>query len=105
MSDFPEIASIWRHTNGALYIVTAHSNMPTNKGYDPARADRYPPFIHYMSANGNTYGRRASDWDRSFTRMHVDALTRAEIAQLCRVAEATLMTTVYALSHLKRMHR
>lgn len=57
--------SRWMHKNGNIYTVLMLTNTESDDHF------RYPPMVVYRGANGNTWTRKASDWDRSMHRLHI----------------------------------
>lgn len=59
---WPQIYSIWEHTNGNRYMPIVYSNIEED------RQDTYPTMITYRNViNNKIYTRRLIDWDRSMT--------------------------------------
>ena len=62
-----ESKTVWRHRNGAVYVVIAIANLPDTEDY--------PKTVLYMNVvNGTAWARRFDDWHRSFTFIHKDGL-------------------------------
>lgn len=56
----PEPDTVWRHTNGNLYVVVCITNRPDEP--------RYPKTVVYRNQMTSTlWSRPISDWHRSFT--------------------------------------
>lgn len=59
---WPEVGSIWCHTNGGRYTVRAMANT------EPGKEDKFPLTVVYKNlATGLTYARRMSDWPGRMT--------------------------------------
>ena len=61
----PDIWSLWRHKNGALYRILFHTNLPRRTGQAD---DDHPVDVVYENAwtGAGPWSRHLSDWHRSF---------------------------------------
>ena len=55
--------SVWKHTNGNLYIVLVIANEKA----DESRIQQYPVTVVYGGENGNVWSRPLTEWHRSMS--------------------------------------
>lgn len=71
--DWPEVGSVWLHTNGNRYTVTGRAND------DSTRAD-YPPVVLYRGEDGRHWAKPLAEWHRSRTLITPPAEAREPVA-------------------------
>lgn len=67
--ELPKIGSMWRHSNGNVYVVTGYTNIYTEQ------PDKYPVTVVYEGLNSAVWSRPASDWERSFKPFNPEGAT------------------------------
>ena len=74
----PNVDSIWRHTNGGLYLVIAITNLASIR-------PQYPETVVYINTvNHSLWSRPVSEWTRSMSL--VSAAENKAFAAPCAVA-------------------